>query len=107
MGQGRLPVPDRELQIHIVALGKAVEAGVQRDFAGHTAIQGTPITAALVEELARQHARLLHANHIEMNDKLAVANQAGEEGRKQEMKRIFGARPHTLPPTPWLHALSH
>lgn len=91
MGQGRLPISGYELERHIVALGKAVEAAVVKDFgAEHCAIQGVPVKAALVESLARQHSNSLHAQHQLMAEKLAEANRMGELGRKDEMKRIFG-----------------
>ena len=44
----------------------------------------------VLEQLAREHAQSLYANHSQMAAKLAEANAAGEIGRKEEMKRIFG-----------------
>ena len=46
--------------------------------------------AEVIERLARDHAQSLYANHSQMAAKLAEANAAGEVGRKEEMKRIFG-----------------
>lgn len=80
-----------EQELHIAALGTALEAAVERDFGReHNAIQGVPVTAGLIENLAREHASTLAVNHQEMAEKLAEANRMGELGRKEEVKRIFG-----------------
>ena len=52
--------------------------------------QGVPITAQLVEELAKSHSDRLFFDHQKNAERLAEANRVGELGRKEEMKRIFG-----------------
>ena len=76
---------------HFVALGRALQAAVKRDFgAEDCTIQGAPVTAQLVEQLAREHSRLLFLQQQVFGNALAEANRCGEAGRKDEMKRIFG-----------------
>jgi hypothetical protein len=90
MGQGRLPVPPYEQDAHFAALGKALSVAVLRDFGPeHSTIQGLPVGAALVEQLAREHSRLLFLQQQILGNHLAEANRLGEVGRKDEMKRIF------------------
>ena len=48
------------------------------------------MTPQLVEELAREHSRLLFLQQQVLGNSLAEANRLGEVGRKDEMKRIFG-----------------
>lgn len=91
MGQGRLPLAGPEFERHIVGLGKALTLAVERDFGQeHNSIQGVPVTAGLVETLAREHSTQLFVGHHHMSEKLAEANRMGELGRKDEVKRIFG-----------------
>ena len=49
-----------------------------------------PISAQLIEELAKQHSDRLFLDHQKNAERLAEANRLGEIGRKEEMKRIFG-----------------
>ena len=73
-----------------LTLGKALNVAVLRDFGPeHCTIQGLPVGAPLVEQMAREHSRLLFMQQQLMGNFLAEANQLGEAGRKEEMKRIF------------------
>ena len=91
MGQGRLPVAPYEQDAHFVALGRALCDAVKRDFGPEACtIQGAAVTPQLVEELAREHSRLLFLQQQVLGNSLAEANRLGEVGRKDEMKRIFG-----------------
>ena len=91
MGQGRLPIPGAPQETHCTALGKALEAAVLKDFGpAHAKIQGVPISAQLVEDLAKEHSNKLFVDHQKNAERLAEANRLGELGRKEEMKRIFG-----------------
>ena len=91
MGQGRLPIMGAAHQTHCKALGVAIASCVERDFGKqHAKIQGVPISAELVEELAKQHSDRLFFDHQKNAERLAEANRVGEIGRKAEMKRIFG-----------------
>ena len=90
MGQGRLPVPPYEQDAHFAALGKALNIAVLRDFGPENCtIQGVPVSVALVEQMAREHSRLLFLQQQIFSNHLAEANRLGEVGRKDEMKRIF------------------
>ena len=90
MGQGRLPVAPYEQDAHFAALGKALNVAVLRDFGpDHCTIQGLPVGAGLVEQMAREHSRLLFLQQQLFGNHLAEANRLGEVGRKDEMKRIF------------------
>ena len=90
MGQGRLPVAPYEQDAHFAALGKALNVAVLRDFGpDHCTIQGLPVGAPLVEQMAREHSRLLFLQQQLFGNFLAEANRLGEVGRKDEMKRIF------------------
>jgi len=91
MGQGRLPLMGEGHAKHCKALGVALEKAVEKDFGtAHTKIQGVPISASLIEDLAKQHADRLFFDHQKNAERLAEANRLGEIGRKEEMKRIFG-----------------
>ncbi|KAL1503574.1 hypothetical protein AB1Y20_012052 [Prymnesium parvum] len=91
MGQGRLPVVAAEVEEHVVALGKALVLAIERDFGReHNSIQGVPLSAPLIETLAREHSTQLFVAHHHMSERLAEANRVGEIGRKEEVKRIFG-----------------
>ena len=120
MGQGRLPIPEHELEVHLGALGSALADGVKRDFGDGAAVRGMRVSVGLVENLARGHAQvshyrprlpspphptctldasplpltppaqLLYANYQQMSERLNEANASGEINRKAEMKRIFG-----------------
>ena len=48
-----------------------------------------PVSVALVEQMAREHSRLLFLQQQIFSNHLAEANRLGEVGRKDEMKRIF------------------
>ena len=91
MGQGRLPIFGERKGQHCTAIGKALEAAILKDFgAANTKIQGVPISASLIQQLAEAHSDQLHIDHQKNAEKLAEANRLGELGRKDEMKRIFG-----------------
>ena len=76
---------------HCKALGVALEKAIERDFGKQLSkIQGVAISAALIEDLARQHSDRLFVDHQKNAERLAEANRVGEIGRKEEMKRIFG-----------------
>jgi len=91
MGQGRLPIMGDPQLRHCKALGVAIEKAVEKDFGKQlTKIQGVPISAPLVEELAKTHSDRLFFDHQKNGERLAEANRVGEIGRKEEMKRIFG-----------------
>ena len=91
MGQGRLPIMGDPQMTHCRALGVALEKAIEKDFGkAHAKIQGVPISAQLVEELAKQHSDRLFFDHQKNAERLAEANRVGELGRKEEMKRIFG-----------------
>jgi hypothetical protein len=91
MGQGRLPIMGDPQMTHCRALGVALEKAIEKDFGKqHAKIQGVPISAQLVEELAKQHSDRLFFDHQKNAERLAEANRVGELGRKEEMKRIFG-----------------
>ena len=91
MGQGRLPIPGAPQEKHCEALGRALQAAIEKDFGPtHTKIQGVPISAALIESLAKEHSSMLFVDHQKNAERLAEANRLGEIGRKEEMKRIFG-----------------
>lgn len=91
MGQGRLPIPGEAQDRHCEALGRALEAAIHKDFgAVHSRIQGVPISASLIESLAKEHSNKLFVDHQKNAERLAEANRLGELGRKEEMKRIFG-----------------
>jgi hypothetical protein len=87
MGEGRPRISQPELEVHLSALAAAVVEAVGRDFGGGC---GIPVEASLIEAAAREHAQLLYAHQQALNDRLAEANAAGEEGRRREMRRIFG-----------------
>jgi len=91
MGQGRLPQPGDPQTRHCAALGKALEAAILKDFgAQHTKIQGVPMAAKLIEEIAKEHSSKLFYDHSKNSERLAEANRLGEIGRKEEIKRVFG-----------------
>ena len=91
MGQGRLPVAPYEQDAHYVALGKGLRAALLKDFGPEAStIQGAQVTETIIEELSREHSRLLYLQQHVMGNALAEANRLGEVGRKDEMKRIFG-----------------
>ena len=91
MGQGRLPVAPYEQDAHFVALGRALRGAILKDFGAEAStIQGAQVTETIIEELAREHSRLLYLQQQVMGNALADANRLGEVGRKDEMKRIFG-----------------
>jgi hypothetical protein len=91
MGQGRLPQPGPPQERHCVALGKALEIAIEKDFGvAHGKIQGVPISANLIQEIAKEHSSKLFYDHTKNAERLAEANRLGEIGRKEEMKRIFG-----------------
>ena len=46
--------------------------------------------AAIVQEMASQHAERLFSDHAQNAKRLAEANKQGEAGRKEEMMRLFG-----------------
>ena len=52
--------------------------------------RASPISAALIESLAKEHSNKLFVDHQKNAERLAEANRLGELGRKEEMKRIFG-----------------
>jgi hypothetical protein len=56
----------------------------------HGKIQGVPISANLIQEIAKEHSSKLFYDHTKNAERLAEANRLGEIGRKEEMKRIFG-----------------
>jgi hypothetical protein len=87
MGEGRPPVMQPELEAHLTALAAAAVRAVDRDFGGAA---GIPVDAPFLEAAAREHAQLMYAQQQQLNDRLAEENAAGEEGRRQEMLRIFG-----------------
>jgi len=89
MGEGRAPVMQPELEGHLRGLGGALRAAVERDF-GVAAVGGEPLGAPFLESVARRHAQGLYTHQQAMGVRLAEANVAGEVGRKDEMKRIFG-----------------
>ena len=59
MGQGRLPIPEHELEVHLGALGSALADGVKRDFGDGAAVRGMSVSVGLVENLARGHAQVV------------------------------------------------
>mmetsp|Transcript_25971 Transcript_25971/g.83150 ORF Transcript_25971/g.83150 Transcript_25971/m.83150 type:complete len:98 (-) Transcript_25971:216-509(-) len=94
MGEGRPPVLQPELDAHLRSLAKALAEAIGRDFgtgAGREyRLGGVALDQALLEEAARRHAAELYATQHRLGESLAKANEAGEVGRRAELRRIFG-----------------
>lgn len=100
-GLGRSPVSSYEQMRHLMQLGPAILAALERDFPplenGQTASPphklGDAWRAISAEELtavAQTHLDAMHGYHSGLEEALAKANREGEDNRRMERLAIWG-----------------